>query len=107
MGITWGGSLYSALDPIFGVMLYKLLGRQFRVVDKSASIHFKRPGTRTLYATFRIAHQELEDIRLAMRSNIKLERTYSIDLVDVDGLVHVSCEKVLCVFPLKSKRSTA
>jgi len=106
MGITWGGSLYSALDPIYGVMLYKLLGRKFRVIDKSANIQFKKPGRETLFATFRIGHQELADIHTALRSNAKLERSYPIELVDGNGVVHVTCQKVLCVMPLEASSST-
>ena len=45
MGITWGGSLYAALDPVYGVMLYKLLGRQYRVIDSEAEIRFLKPET--------------------------------------------------------------
>jgi len=97
MGITWGGGLYSALDPIYGVMLYKLLGGQYRVIDRTASIHFKRPGRTTLYARFRLSQDELKGIQADLRTNTKLTRHYLIDLVDQHDLVHASCEKELCI----------
>ena len=99
MGITWGGGLYSALDPIYGVMLYKILGYKHRVIDKMALIHFKRPGRTTLYAHFRLSKPDVEGIRADLQSNQKIERTYKVDLIDKAGVIHASCEKQLCIFP--------
>jgi acyl-coenzyme A thioesterase PaaI-like protein len=100
MGITWGGGLYSALDPIYGVMLYKILGGQYRVIDRTASIHFKRPGKTTLFARFRLSQQELKGIQADLQAKVKLTRNYEIDLVDKHGVVHASCEKELCILRL-------
>jgi hypothetical protein len=100
MGITWGGGLYSALDPIYGVMLYKILGGQYRVIDRTASIHFKRPGKTTLFARFRLSQQELKGIQADLQAKVKLTRNYEIDLVDKHGAVHASCEKELCILRL-------
>jgi len=100
MGITWGGGLYSALDPIYGVMLYKILGGQYRVIDRTASIHFKRSGKTTLFARFRLSQQELKGIQADLQAKVKLTRNYEIDLVDKHGVVHASCEKELCILRL-------
>jgi len=100
MGITWGGGLYSALDPIYGVMLYKILGGQYRVIDRTASIHFKRPGKTTLFARFRLSQEELSGIKKDLSKVKKLKRRYDIDLVDKLGVVHASCEKELCILSL-------
>ncbi|MBW7469497.1 DUF4442 domain-containing protein [Marinobacter sp. M216] len=98
MGMTWGGGLYSALDPIYGVMIYKLLGYRHRVVDKCAEIHFRKPGRTTLYAKFQLSPSEIDAIRLGLASGRKVERTYQVELVDQAGVVHVSCLKTLCIF---------
>ena len=100
MGITWGGGLYSALDPIYGVMLYKILGGQYRVIDRTASIHFKRPGKTTLFAQFRLSHKDIKGLQKELITKQKLKRIYEIDLVDKQGLIHASCEKELCILPL-------
>tara|TARA_R110000764_G_scaffold176096_1_gene262393 strand:+ start:1581 stop:2057 length:477 start_codon:yes stop_codon:yes gene_type:complete len=100
MGITWGGGLYAALDPIFGVMLSKILGRQYRVIDKKAAIHFKRPGKTMLFAEFRLSQKELNDIHDELQVRSKLTRNYVIDLVDKQGVIHCSCEKELCILAL-------
>jgi len=97
MGITWGGGLYSALDPIYGVMLYKLLAGKYRVVDRTASIHFKRPARATLYARFQLTTQELKAIKTDLQAKAKLTRHYTVDLLDQYGVVHACCEKELCI----------
>ena len=97
MGMTWGGGLYASLDPIYGVMLYKLLGRQYRVIDKSAFIHFKRPGLTTLFAHFHISGQEVEGIKKELQVKNRLERVYTIDLMDKRGGIYASCDKTICI----------
>ncbi len=52
MGTIFGGSMFSAVDPIPMVQLINLLGHQYVVWDKSAQISFKRPGNVDLYAEF-------------------------------------------------------
>jgi acyl-coenzyme A thioesterase PaaI-like protein len=49
VGTIYGGSMYGAVDPIYMVMLIRLLGPEYIVWDKSASIRFKKPGRSTLY----------------------------------------------------------
>lgn len=112
MGITWGGSLYSSLDPIFGVMLYKLLGRRYRVVDKTACIQFLRPAQEQLFANFKISRQELagikrelENINQSNRSS-NIERKYSVNLVDEAGKLYASCDKVLSIGLQRKGNST-
>jgi len=46
VGTHYGGSLYSMTDPFFMLMLIENLGKDYIVRDKSASIRFKKTGTR-------------------------------------------------------------
>ena len=66
VGTLFGGSLYGAVDPLYMVMLMRLLGRDYVVWDKAATIRFRRPGRGTLHATFRIDEGELDAIREAV-----------------------------------------
>ena len=43
VGTIFGGSLYGAIDPFYMLMLIKLLGPDFIVWDKAATIRFRRP----------------------------------------------------------------
>ncbi|MCM2254437.1 MAG: DUF4442 domain-containing protein [Vicinamibacteria bacterium] len=97
VGSIFGGSMYGALDPIYMVMLIKRLGPDFEVWDKAASIRFRRPGRTTLHATFRVDDALLAEVRDAVARDGRVERTFTVDLVDAAGLVHASCDKLLTI----------
>jgi hypothetical protein len=97
VGTIYGGSLYGAVDPIYMIMLIQLLGPEYVVWDKAASIRFRKPGRSMLYATFAIDDAELDAIRDATASGQPVDRTYNVDLVDAEGVVHASVEKVIYV----------
>jgi acyl-coenzyme A thioesterase PaaI-like protein len=44
VGTHFGGSLYSMCDPFFMLILMENLGPDYVVWDKSATVHFLRPG---------------------------------------------------------------
>jgi len=97
VGTIFGGSLYGATDPFFMIQLIQLLGRGYVVWDKAASIRFRKPGRTTLYATFKFDDAELDAIRAAAADGKPIDRTYSVDLVDRDGVVHATVEKVIYI----------
>jgi acyl-coenzyme A thioesterase PaaI-like protein len=99
VGTIFGGSMYGAVDPIYMVMLIKLLGPGYTVWDKSASIRFRRPGRSTLHARFVIDDAELDAIRETLKTERAIDRAYRIDLVDDEGTVHAEVEKILHIRP--------
>lgn len=97
VGTLFGGSLYGAVDPIYMVMLIKVLGSGYEVWDKAATIRFRRPGRSTLFATFRLDQAVLDEIRTVVAREERCEPRFTVDLVDSQGEVVASCEKVLSV----------
>lgn len=98
VGTIFGGSIYGAVDPFLMLMLLRRLGPGYVVWDKAASIRFRRPGTRTLHAIFRLSDAELAQIRAAVdEAGGTLDRTWTIELVDPDGEVCATVEKVIYV----------
>ena len=97
VGTIFGGSMYGAVDPMYMIMLIQLLGRDYVVWDKAATIRFRKPGKTTLYATFKIDGAELEAIRAAAAGGEPIDRRYTVDLVDRDGVVHAEIEKVIYI----------
>lgn len=95
VGTIFGGSLYAAIDPVYMIMLIELLGRDYIVWDKAATIRFRRPGRTTLRATFELTDEDLEEIRERVSTEGKIDWTREVELVDEDGVVHVECEKVI------------
>lgn len=95
VGTQYGGSLYSMTDPFYMVMLIEILGREYIVWDKSASIRFRKPGRGTVYAKFRIRDEQLAEIREALRKEDKIDREFSIDVTDAEGQVIAEVKKLL------------
>ena len=95
VGSIFGGSMYGAIDPIYMIMLMKLLGPEYIVWDKAATIHFKKPGQKTLYARFVVSKEELGDVHKRLSTEPSINRTYQVDLTDTDGEVYASFEKTL------------
>jgi len=62
VGSIFGGSMFSAVDPIPMVQLMNLLHDGYVVWDKSAQIQFKAPAKEDLYADFSYSEKELADI---------------------------------------------
>src|ERR1051325_942093 len=90
VGTIFGGSLYASVDPMYMIMLIKLLGSDYIVWDKAASIRFLKPGRSTLYAKFVIEEVELHAIREATKSGAPIDRVYHVELVDRDGVPHAA-----------------
>lgn len=95
VGTIYGGSMYGAVDPIYMLMLIKLLGSSYLVWDKAATIRFKQPGRTTLYARFVIDEAELEAIRRELTMQPKIDRVYQCALRDSNGSVHAEIEKTI------------
>ena len=97
VGTIFGGSMYSAVDPIYMVMLIQLLGPDYVVWDKSASIRFRKPGKTTLYARFVLDQAETDAIQAALAVHSSLDRVYQVDLTDSEGAVYALVEKTLYI----------
>ena len=86
----FGGSMFSAVDPIPMVQLINLIGEDYVVWDKSAEINFKKPAKEHLYAEFNYTVAELNDIK----SRVAAE--HEIEIVKTTLLQDKSGSKVFC-----------
>src|SRR5258708_14269626 len=71
VGTIFGGSMYGAIDPIYMLMLMKILGPEYIVWDKAATIRFRRPGREQLQAVFRVSAGSLPEIPPAEASQAR------------------------------------
>ena len=97
VGTIFGGSLYGAVDPVYMIMLIKILGPSYTVWDKAAAIRFRRPGRSTLSARFALDEEEIRTIRELAERHPSIDRVYHVDLADAAGLVHASVEKTVYI----------
>jgi len=63
VGSVFGGSLFSATDPIYMIQLLNILDENYVVWDKHASIRFRRPVKQDAYVNFVITDEDLENIK--------------------------------------------
>jgi hypothetical protein len=97
VGTIFGGSLYGAVDPIYMIMLIKILGTGYTVWDKAATIRFRRPGRTMLFARFLLDEAEIQTIRSLLESHPSIDRLYRVDLADAKGVVHASVDKTIYI----------
>jgi acyl-coenzyme A thioesterase PaaI-like protein len=98
MGTTFGGSIYGACDPMHAMLLIKNLDEdEYAVWDTESHVDFEKPGETDLYARFVLPENELDAVRDAVDANGAVNRTYEVDVVDADGVVHATVENVVHV----------
>lgn len=97
VGTMFGGSLSSAADPIYMIQLMRILGDDYIVWDKSASIRFRRPGDRTLYIRFLITDELLASIKERVVTEHEFDIELNADWVDEEGTVYATVGKVLYI----------
>jgi acyl-coenzyme A thioesterase PaaI-like protein len=97
VGVHFGGSLYAMCDPWFMLILMRLLGKEYIVWDKAASIKFVKPGRGKVSAIFHIPQERVDEIRGVADSGQKIEPLFMVDVVDQQSQVIAHVEKLLYV----------
>ena len=97
VGIHYGGSLYSMCDPWYMFVLIFNLGKSYVVLDKAASIRYVNPGKSTVYASFEIAPQRINEIRQEIDEIGKKDYTFTCYVKDAEGEVICEVDKTVYV----------
>lgn len=97
VGTLYGGHMYSCVDGIYMVQLINILGKNFVVWDKSASIRFRRPGNQTLYAEFPISKEFIQQIKTEIAELGEKDYILPVNLVDSEGKIYAEVEKVIYI----------
>lgn len=97
VGTHFGGSMYSMTDPFYMLMLMNLLGKEYIVWDKSASIRYKMPAKGTLFARFELSSEHVEKIRLEVNEAKKIESEFIIPITDEEGKIVAEVKKILSI----------
>ncbi len=97
VGTHFGGNLYAMADPFYMLMLMQILGREYTVWDKGASIEFVAPGKSTVRARFRVDDDMIGDIIAKTADGDKYEPVYPIDITDKNDQVVARIRKTLYI----------
>jgi hypothetical protein len=93
----YGGSLYSMTDPFYMLMLIQILGPDYIIWDKSASIRFKKPGKGTVKAVFKLTPDQIESYKNELLDKDKIEPKLLVTIVDDNNDVVAVVEKLLYI----------
>ena len=108
VGSMFGGSLFSATDPIYMIQLMQILGKEFVVWDKKTNIKFKRPAYENAFATFEFSTTEINEIIEKVQSENEMDYTKILHITDKNGTIFAELEKTLYISTkvyYKQKRS--
>jgi len=97
VGTHFGGSLYSMVDPFYMLMLINILGPDYIVWDKAASIRFKKPGKGVMKAAFHLSEEQIAEIRAAADTLPKVEPQFLVVIKDAEDNVVAEIDKLLYV----------
>jgi len=96
-GTAFGGSIFLLTDPFYMVMLINILGPEYSVWDKSATIRYLKPGLSDLFANFQLTEEDLNAIRTNVDEKGKTEWHRIIEVKDKEGSVIAEVEKIISI----------
>ena len=96
-GSIFGGSMLSATDPIYMIQLIQILGDDFVVWDKTASIKYKRPAKEAIYGKFVFSTEEIQSIKQQLLDQNELEIEKSMTLENTKNLVFAEISKTIYI----------
>lgn len=97
VGTHFGGSLFAMTDPFYMLMLLKNLGPDYVVWDKSAQIHFRKPGTGTVTAIFELTPELIQSIKTRADTQYKVEPNLTVNVCNEAGEVVAEISRVIYV----------
>ncbi len=107
-GTIYGGSIYSAVDPIHAVMLTSLLGaHEYVAWTKEAHIRFLRQARTDLTAQVILTEDEVRTVRAEVESAGKVERQYTVELIDARGHVCAACDITVHIHARRTRMNPA
>ncbi len=93
----FGGSLISMTDPFYMLMLSNILGSNYVVWDKVASIDFIKPGVSKVSAQFKLTDKIIDEIFEQTKSGEKYLPTFNVNIFDEKGIVIAKVHKRLYI----------
>ena len=97
VGSIFGGSLFSATDPIYMIQLIKILGDDYVVWDKDAMIKYKRPAKEAVFCEFIFTSDEIETIKKDVENKGEIDIVKTSNIVNKDGVIIAELSKTIYV----------
>jgi hypothetical protein len=97
VGSMFGGSLFSATDPIYMTQLMQILGEEYVVWDKATTVRFKKPAYENAFAVFEFSEEEISKIKLEVREHKEIDWVKNLKITCKEGNVFTELDKTIYV----------
>ena len=97
VGSIFGGSLFSATDPVFMIQLMNILDSSYVVWDKSSEIKFRRPAKTTAFCEFYFSSEEIAKIKQDVAEKGEIDLVKNIIITGTNNEVYCELIKVLYI----------
>ena len=98
VGSIFGGSLFSATDPVFMIQLMNILGNDYVVWDKSATIKFKRPAKENSYVNFTFTEDEIQQIKERVKEEKEIDLSKEINITNKEtSTIYAEVSKIIYI----------
>lgn len=87
-GTTFGGTLFSACDPIYPVLYWQVFAREgerLQVWLKAAEVDYRKPAATDLELRFELGEEDLDAAREGLAARGRVVRIHSTEAVDREG----------------------
>lgn len=105
VGTHFGGSLFAMADPFWMLLMMHQLGPGYRVWDRSAAIDFDAAVHETVYASFALREDVVNEIRMACRQGAAVTRWFETDVTTASGKLVARVRKQLHIRLRKPRTS--
>ena len=97
VGTVFGGSIYASVDPFYMIQLMRILGDDYVVWDKAATIKFIKPIKKTVYTQFLITEATIQTIKQTVNEKGTLDIDLPVQYTDKSGVVYASISKKIYI----------
>ncbi len=97
VGTVYGGSIYSSIDPHFMLLFMEVLGRDFVVWDKAASVKFVKPITSSVKCRIAITPEIIQQVRDRIEQQQEFQLDLPLQYEDHEGNVYAVFTKTIYV----------
>ena len=104
VGTQFGGSIYSMTDPHYMYLIINILGPEYVVWDKAATIDFLKPGRTQLYAEFKIDDELIKTIKAKTATGEKYIFNLPAEVRDQQDQIIASVSKTIYVRKKQNKK---
>lgn len=93
-GTIFGGTIFSAADPIYPVMYWQILahrGRRAEAWLRQSTIRYLKPAASDLLLEFRLDAAEVDEVLARLEREGRVARLYTVQVLDAAG---VECARI-------------